>query len=140
MAMIGPPAAWLSASPAAFDDGCAKEALAKSSPDAQMLPTTPANTLRFGACMRGPLKLPAGDITARFAEPLRSRLTVRICHMRWPSLRASRANASLSRLPRLTRRHNHRKAALEKPCSPGFNGSAITSPGPGLRDVNPLLR
>src|SRR5215470_4321879 len=89
MAMIGRPEAWLSASPAALDDGCAREALAKSSPDARMLPTTPANTLRFRAGMRGPLELPAGDITARFAEPLRSRLTVRICHMRWPSLRAS---------------------------------------------------
>src|SRR6516164_3431725 len=78
MAMMGRPEAWLKASPAAFDDGCASEAPAKSSPAAQILPTTPANTLRFRSSMRGPLELPSGDITARFAEPLRSRLKVRI--------------------------------------------------------------
>jgi len=88
--------------------------------------------------MRGPLELPAGDITARFAEPLRSRLTVRICRLRWPSLRASRANASPSRFPRLTRGHNHRKsgtlAVLASTALP-LVASRITSPGPRPRDV-----
>src|SRR5215471_20830382 len=134
MAMIGRAGAKLRASPAAPDRGCAREALARSNPDVQMLLTTPANTLRVRAGMRVHSKSSTGDITARFAERLRSRRKIGICHLRRPALQALRVNAALAANAALANLCSHSLTVLSPLIACG-----IMSPGPN-RIVNPFMR
>src|SRR5689334_11875513 len=125
MAMIGPPEAWLAALPATLDDDCAGKAPANSSPDPQMLPATPANTLRFTAGMRGPL-----EITCQ-------RHYRTICRAATQPSEGSDFSTSGGRR---CERRGPTPAATASPLRPRLFASGVASPGPAPVDVNPLLR